>query len=144
MRAVVNTGRLAIGLLIRGVVAALPLAAGANNTASAEFLVAVRLAPAAHSGICVSEPLSEQTHAVFEVTCSSGHFVSLSPQPGRPFVGTHGGAFRFLALPRSRGALPSPFLAPNLVADALPEVAMLRVSSSRSTFDGQVEVLVSF
>lgn len=46
-------------------------------------------------GLCVSESLSAQSNAVVRVACQSGQFVDISPRPGRPFAGVHGGAFRF-------------------------------------------------
>lgn len=45
--------------------------------------------------ICISESLSQATGALVTVVCSNGQFVSISPRPGRPFAGTHGGAHRF-------------------------------------------------
>jgi hypothetical protein len=47
------------------------------------------------SGICVSEALGASTNAIVRVACQNGQFVSISPLPGQPFAGTHGGAFRF-------------------------------------------------
>ena len=47
------------------------------------------------SGVCRSRTLSESTGASVEVACRSGQFVSIAPQPGSPFLGVHGGAFRY-------------------------------------------------
>lgn len=116
-----------------------PLAAGAN--AAAGFQVAVRMASASQ-GVCISEPLSEQTHAVFRVTCVSGHFVSMSPYSGRPFVGTHGGAFQFHLVRGTSGARP--FMRATAAQPALAEVTTMRVSSRHTAADEQVEILVSF
>lgn len=44
--------------------------------------------------VCVSETLSAQTHAIVQVVCSSGQFVRIDPDPAKPFLGVHGGAFR--------------------------------------------------
>jgi hypothetical protein len=53
------------------------------------------VAPATNRQICVSQTLSEQNNALVQVTCATGQFVSITPIPGRPFLGTHGGAFRY-------------------------------------------------
>lgn len=50
--------------------------------------------PAAGS-ICTSQTLSDAAQATVRVSCSSGQFVSIEPSPGKPFAGSHGGAFRF-------------------------------------------------
>ncbi len=140
MMAVCRARCSATGLLFSLLGLATPLVAGAN--ASAGFQVAVRMASTSQ-GVCVSEPLSEQTHAVFQVTCASGHFVSMSPFPGRPFVGTHGSAFQFHMVRSTSGASR---LAPPATSMPEPsaEVTAMRVSSSRATHDEQVEILVSF
>jgi hypothetical protein len=44
---------------------------------------------------CLSASLSESTGALVQVVCHSGNFVSIEPQPGTSFVGTHGGAYRY-------------------------------------------------
>ena len=49
----------------------------------------------ARGSICVSGSESAATTAQVRVICSTGQFVSIEPMPGHPFVGTHGGAFRF-------------------------------------------------
>jgi len=134
--------RCATGLLLCGLSVALPLLAGATSTAG--FNVAVRLTPASHSGVCTSETLSEQTQAVFQVSCASGHFVSMLPIPNRPFAGTHASAFRFHLLASSRGTGSSGIgLTPGM-NDSFPEVMTMRVFSGRSQLDEQVEILVSF
>ena len=51
--------------------------------------------PQARPGVCYSRTLSEQTRARVEVTCSSDQFVSIEAIPGVPFLGVHGGAFRY-------------------------------------------------
>ena len=65
------------------------------GTAVGMFQVHIRLNGPNDSGVCVSSSLSQQTHALVKVTCSGSQFVSIEPQLGKPFVGTHGGAFRF-------------------------------------------------
>lgn len=44
---------------------------------------------------CINEALSERTGALVQVVCRSGNFVSIEPQPGRSFVGSFGGAYRY-------------------------------------------------
>ena len=56
--------------------------------------------PSPSSGVCYSRSLSEQTKALVEVACRSGAFLSITAVPGVPFLGVHGGAFRY-AIPFS-------------------------------------------
>lgn len=44
---------------------------------------------------CISETLNEQANAMVRVVCDMGQFVSIAPLPGKPFLGTYGGAFRY-------------------------------------------------
>lgn len=46
-------------------------------------------------GICTSQALSVATGALVRVACSSSQFVGIEPAPGQPFVGVHGGAYRY-------------------------------------------------
>lgn len=46
-------------------------------------------------GYCINEVLSGETNAVVTVVCNSNQFVSIEARPGNPFLGTHGGAYRF-------------------------------------------------
>ncbi len=67
------------------------------GSASGLFSVNITLnnpLPAAQD-VCISETLSAQTNAVVQVVCSSGQFVRIDPDPAKPFLGTHGGAFRY-------------------------------------------------
>lgn len=52
-------------------------------------------APVTRPSACTSETLNEQTNAVVRVVCATSQFVSIAPSPGKPFLGTHGGAFRY-------------------------------------------------
>ena len=47
-------------------------------------------------GVCISETLSEQTNAVVRVVCGTNQFVSITANPNARFLGTNGGAFRFV------------------------------------------------
>jgi hypothetical protein len=68
------------------------------GTANGVFNVNISLnAPAQpSSGVCVSSALSVQTNAIVKVVCATNQFVSIESMPGQPFVGTHGGAHRFV------------------------------------------------
>jgi len=46
-------------------------------------------------GVCYSQSLSQKTGASVQVVCDSGQFVSIEAVPGQPFLGVHGGAFRY-------------------------------------------------
>ncbi len=50
-------------------------------------------------GSCTSQTLGKATNAIVTVTCADSQFVSIAPRPGAPFLGTHGGAYRFLFEP---------------------------------------------
>lgn len=91
--------------------------------------------------VCISETLSEQTNALVRVACGTGQFVSITPFPGKRFLGTHGGAFRY-----STGA--------GMFSAALQSVAgnpyigtgtvtALRIYNANGS-DGPLEMLVSF
>jgi hypothetical protein len=51
--------------------------------------------PQGSADFCVSQSLSDATGAIVRVVCKSGQFVSIEPRPGSPFLGVHGGAFRY-------------------------------------------------
>jgi hypothetical protein len=44
---------------------------------------------------CTSATLTEQANAVVRVVCATSQFVSIAPLSGKPFPGTHDGAFRY-------------------------------------------------
>lgn len=52
-------------------------------------------AAAGTADFCVSQSLSDATGAIVRVVCKSGQFVSIEARPGSPFLGVHGGAFRY-------------------------------------------------
>jgi len=94
------------------------------------------------SGVCTSASLSESTGAVVRVVCSSGQFVSISPQPGAPFVGTHGGAYQFY-WPLGTESFDSALAAGSSVISRSGRVTSFRVYSVERIGD-QLDVLVSF
>jgi hypothetical protein len=65
------------------------------NGITAAAPAAVPGSPSAAPAVCISQTLSEQTNAMVQVICGTGQFVSIMPSPGKPFLGTHGGAFRY-------------------------------------------------
>lgn len=137
--------------------AALSLWAGiaVAGTGSALLSVNIRLtnpnvippAPVAGSStavltdVCVSKTLSEQTNALVQVVCETGQFVSITPLPGKPFLGTHGGAFRysFNGNKLSGGSLFSAG-GPNIGAGTVTALHIYNANGS----DGPLEMLVSF
>lgn len=69
------------------------------------------------SQTCINQTLSEQTGALVRVVCQSGNFVRIDPDPNRPFVGTHGGAFRYAFMAAGAGS-DAPVAAADLAGDA--------------------------
>ncbi len=47
-------------------------------------------------GYCTSQTASQATNAIVTVVCATDQFVSIAPWSGRPFLGTNGGAYRFM------------------------------------------------
>ena len=72
------------------------------GAAAGSFAVGITLnnpsAPQSVAGaeVCFSRSLSGLTRASVEVSCPSGRFVSIEAVPGLPFLGVHGGAFRYV------------------------------------------------
>lgn len=96
---------------------------------------------AATADLCVSQALSDATGAVVKVVCRSGQFVSIEPRPGSPFLGVHGGAFRYYfasGVPASLRFLEgrNPWVGPGTVTS-------LRVNYLED-LDGIVEMQVGF
>lgn len=106
-------------------------------SASGELEVVVQLAQR-----CVNLSLGERTQARVEVSCSSGAFVNIEPQPGKPFLGTHGGAHRFHFSADS--ALPAGLAMaradPHLGAGTITSLRIYNIQGD----SGPVEMLVSF
>lgn len=114
-------------------------AAGAGSGA---FRVNITLNPPGNvqaSGICTSQSLSDETGALVQVVCSTGQFVSISPQPGAPFSGTHGGAFNYYFSPASGYRLAG--LGGNYPGAGT--ITGYRVYTLEE-YDGRVDILVSF
>jgi len=100
------------------------------------------VSPAPSSGdVCVSQALSQATGAMVRVVCRSGHFVSIEPPQGAPFLGVHGGAFRYYfanAVPEHLRYLggDEPWVGPGTVTS-------IRISYPEG-LDGYVEMQVGF
>jgi hypothetical protein len=82
-----NGAQLAVGITLSRA----PAAGGATTVST----TGSGTQPSPPSGVCRSRTLSESTGASVEVACRSGQFVSIAPEPGAPFFGVHGGAFRY-------------------------------------------------
>lgn len=136
MNAVCSTHRRAVGVLC-GLLLAQPFAASAGATAG--FLVAVNLGSTSQ-GTCLSEPLGEPTD--FQVTCTSGQFVSMSPRSTLSFAGTPGGTYRYHLVPGTPG-FARPTRRPAL-REPPATVTAMQVSSGSASPTEPVEILVSF
>ncbi|MFM9879133.1 MAG: hypothetical protein ACKVOO_01820 [Burkholderiaceae bacterium] len=113
-------------------------------TASGSFNVVVNLTtydPPLARGTCVSEALSNQTQASVRVVCGTSQFVSVEAVPGLPYVGTHGGAYRYTFGP---GAAPAPTSDGNAgLYSGTGTVTGMRIIDI-SGLESFVEMLVSF
>jgi hypothetical protein len=95
----------------------------------------------ASSGFCTSQSLSQASNALVTVVCGTGQFVSIRPMPGRPFTGTHGGAFRYVFGPGIvAGPTANSQLNPYIGTGTVTSLRVLDVSGQ----EGILEFLVSF
>lgn len=97
--------------------------------------------PTLRSEVCISETLSQQTQALVRVACGTGQFVSIAPWPGKPFLGAHGGTFRY-----SMGAgkfSTAPLSSKDKPYIGIGTVTALSVYSANDA-DEPIEMLVSF
>lgn len=96
-------------------------------------------------GRCTSSALSSATGAVVQVVCQTGQFVSIAPDPSKPFLGTHGAAFRFSV--GSGGAAMGPWQTagsdPFAGASSMTAMRIFN-DNDNSASSGPVEMLVSF
>lgn len=72
----------------------------AQSPASGGFQIHIRLntpgTPAAEpNSHCETQTVASAPNALVRVVCGDGRFVSIGPDPRKPFVGSHGGAYRF-------------------------------------------------
>lgn len=135
MNAIRKAHRSAVGLLCGALLMWPPATlAGAS---SATFQVAVRLVPTSH-GVCASAPSGGSAEADFTVTCTSGHFVSMSPSAVSDAILR----MRLIRGSSGTGAVhrpdgPAPHEPP-------AGVTAMQVSHAGGGDHGQVEILVSF
>lgn len=96
---------------------------------------------AAGGSICTSVAQSDATNAQVRVVCSTGQFVSIEPAPGRPFVGTHGGAYRYSFGPNAPIAVELTGIASlQIGAGTVTALRVLNLAESETP----LEMLVSF
>ena len=124
-----STGQLSVNITLTG-------AAGGTG---------VNTAAQSAPGVCISQSQSEQTSALVRVVCGTGQFVSITANPNARFLGTHGGAFRFVLSP---GNLSSNL---QLAGQGLPNnfypgtgtVTAWRIANVDGS-EGPLEVLLTF
>jgi hypothetical protein len=108
--------------------------------------------PSQRAGVCYSRSLSEQTRASVQVVCDSGQFVSIEAVPGQPFLGVHGGAFRYaMSIDRDRSVYEAAAKDPFGWRTGWGTVTMLRLYDVQHAggpgdfwADRPLELLVSF
>jgi hypothetical protein len=114
---------------------AIPAYAG---VVQASFAVNINLNNPGGSGYCINQTLSQSTNAIVNVVCSTNQFVSIEPQPGKPFLGTHGGAYHFVLAPRKMLSSDDP-----LWYIGVGTITTMRVIHDEGRED-MLEMLVSF
>ena len=99
----------------------------------------------AEQGVCISQSLSEKTNAVVRVVCGSGQFVSITANPNARFLGTHGGAFRYMLSPATVYSKPQSTDQGGLLDfyPGLGTVTAWRVYNADGS-EEQLEVLLTF
>jgi hypothetical protein len=104
------------------------------------------------AGVCYSKSLSDKTGASVQVVCDSGQFVSIEAVPGQPFLGVHGGAFRYsMSIDRDRSLYEAAAKDPFGWRTGWGTVTMLRLYDVQHAggpgdfwADRPLELLVSF
>ena len=103
------------------------------------------------AGVCYSQSLSQKTGASVQVVCDSGQFVSIEAVPGQPFLGVHGGAFRYsMSIDRDRSVYEAAAKDPFGWRTGWGTVTMLRLYDVHADGPGDywadrpLELLVSF
>ena len=129
----------AAAALLTGYVVAPADAATANATFNVN--ITLNTAPPPQVGVCVSSTLSAQTNAVVKVVCGSDQFVSIESVPGKSFLGTHGGAHRYIFAPST--IIPYALLGEPDPYAGRGTVTSLRVFNLNALHD-RLELLVSF
>jgi hypothetical protein len=126
--------------------AALAAPAAGAGAASGVFSVNIRLngpQPDAQEDVCISESLSAQTNALVQVVCTDGPFVRIAPNPAKPFLGVHGGAFRYHFSPFHEVGAPASLSGDDLMYIGAGTVTALRIYDPGGEA-GLLELEVSF
>ena len=117
----------------------LTLSQACAGTASGIFNVTINAGLTRQT--CTSTTLSQQTQATVTVVCATGQFVSIESLPGKPFAGTHGGAYRYV--------FASGTVSPSVWAgESNPFIGSGTITSLRvlnlNAYQDRLEMLVSF
>jgi hypothetical protein len=83
--------------------------------------------------------MSRETNAIVTVVCATSQFVSIEPQPGSPFLGTNGGAYRFML--ESSGLMPPD---DPLWAVGTGTITTMHIYHNNKGKDDTIDMLVSF
>ena len=117
---------------------------GAVAAPSSSAAAGIRQSAGGWTPACVSETLSEQTNALVRVVCGTEQFVNITPQPGKVFLATLGGALRFYSgsgfAVRPTATLGGPAAAAHISPGT---VTVLRIYNAKGS-DGPLQMLVSF
>jgi hypothetical protein len=133
----------AAGALLAALASASPAARAGEASGSFNVNITLNDSPPASQGVCISKTLSAQTNAVVQVVCSSGQFVRIDPDPTKPFLGVHGGAFRYHFGPRYEIGPPDSLGGDELRYLGAGTVTAVRVYNPGSK-TSLLELLVSF
>jgi hypothetical protein len=121
----------ALGLALAGWMSC----AGAG-TASARFSVGIVL-HGMSAGVCVSRSLSDAAGAIVKVDCDSNQFVSIEPDPGRPFLGSMSSIKRmWFGLVRDNASTGSELLQPLQASSLSMSRSLVRVTYETSVAAG--------
>lgn len=131
MRHLAVTATMVLGLSAQG------MAMAGTTTGT----LAVNISLQGNAALCTSQTLSQATNAIVRVVCGTGQFVSIEANPAKPFLGVHGGAYRFSfgpGLPRPADGYDG--ISPYIGAGTVTAMRILNVNGKL----GPIELLVSF
>jgi hypothetical protein len=129
-------------LVAAGVLLAAPTVWAGSTSEAFNVNITLNDPLSAAQGVCISESLSAQTNAIVQVVCSSGQFVRIDPDPAKPFLGVHGGAFRYHFGPRYAIGPPDSLGGDDLLYIGAGTVTAVRIYNPGGT--SLLELLVSF
>ncbi|MDW5442462.1 hypothetical protein [Polaromonas sp. SM01] len=103
--------------------------------------LSVNISLTGNTSICTSQTLGQATNAFVQIVCGTGQFVSIEANPAKPFLGVHGGAYRYsfgpgLPWPTDGGAGISPYIG----AGTVTSMKILNINGWMEP----IELLVSF